>query len=202
MANDLILSRVKKVLTAEAEAIAAVNVTPAFEQAVLAMQECQGKIVTTGIGKAGLVARKFAVTLNSVATVAVFMHPSEAAHGDLGVLGEGDVMVAFSTSGKSAEVLEAIELARHHLGLARVIGITSHVDSALRDSSDIVIDMGIIEEPCPLKMTPSASIAVMLAISDALALSLMELDNVSVEDYGIRHHGGYLGRKARADNLP
>lgn len=202
MANSQILARVKKVLSAEAAAISAVQVTPAFEQAVYMLNECKGKVVTTGIGKAGLIARKFSATLSSTATISVFMHPSEAAHGDLGMLGNGDVLVAFSTSGKSVEVLETIELAKHHLGLSQVIGITSHADSGLRDVSDIVIDMGPIEEPCPLKLTPSASMAVMLAISDALALALMEFKGVQLADYGIRHHGGYLGRLARTDNLP
>ena len=110
-------------------------------------------------------------------------------------------MVAFSTSGKSREVLEMLELARH-LGVASVIGVTSHPDSELRELSDLVLDMGVIEEPCPLGLTPSASMAVMLAISDAIALSLMEVKGVTEEDWGLRHHGGYLGRRARTDNMP
>ncbi len=92
-----------------------------------------------------------------------------------------------------------LELGRH-LGLKTVIGITSHPDSELRRLSDIVLDMGVVEEPCPHGLTPSSSIAVMLAISDALALVLMELKGISRHDFGLRHHGGYLGRKARLDN--
>jgi arabinose-5-phosphate isomerase len=110
-------------------------------------------------------------------------------------------MIAFSTSGKSREVLEILELARH-LGVSTIIGITSHPDSELRELSDLILDMGIIEEPCPLGLTPSASMAVMLAISDAIALSLLEQKGVTKEDWGLRHHGGYLGRAARKDNLP
>ena len=158
-------------------------------------------MITTGIGKAGHIARKFAATLCSGATPADFIHPAEAAHGDLGLVGPDDVMIAFSTSGKSREVLEILELARH-LGLAMVIGITSHPDSELRDLSDLVLDMGEIEEPCPVGLTPSASTAVMLAISDAIALALMEAKGITKEDWGLRHHGGYLGRAARADNVP
>ena len=193
--------RMRAVLRAEADAIAAIEIDATFERAVKSLQSCRGKVLVTGIGKAGHIARKFAATLCSGATPADFIHPAEAAHGDLGMIASEDVVVAFSTSGKSREVLEVLELARH-LGVAMVIGITSHPDSALRELSDLVLDMGEIEEPCPLGMTPSASTAVMLAISDAIALALMEAKGVTLEDYGLRHHGGYLGRAARADNVP
>ena len=193
--------RMRAVLTAEADAIAAINVDEHFVRAVEVMRDCDGKIITTGIGKAGHIANKFAATLCSTATPAVFVHAAEAAHGDLGLVDTHDVMVAFSTSGKSREVLEILELSRH-LGVAHVIGVTSHPDSELRELADIVLDMGAIDEPCPLGLTPSASMAVMLAISDALALALLEQKGITREDYGLRHHGGYLGRAARADNLP
>ena len=196
-----IQERMRAVMQAEADAIAAVQIDETFEQAVRALLECRGKVITTGIGKAGHIARKFAATLCSGATPADFIHPAEAAHGDLGLVGPDDVMIAFSTSGKSREVLEILELARH-LGLAKVVGVTSHPDSELRALSDLVLDMGEIEEPCPVGLTPSASTAVMLAISDAIALALMEAKGITKEDWGLRHHGGYLGRAARADNVP
>jgi arabinose-5-phosphate isomerase len=196
-----IQDRMRAVLRAEADAIAAIEIDETFERAVTALQSCRGKVLTTGIGKAGHIARKFAVTLCSTATPADFIHPAEAAHGDLGMVGPQDVLVAFSTSGKSREVLEILELTRH-LGVATVIGITSHPDSELRDLSDFILNMGEIQEPCPLGLTPSASTAVMLAISDAIALALMEAKGITREDWGLRHHGGYLGRAARADNLP
>ena len=193
--------RMRAVLQAEAEAIMAVAVTDEFVHAVECLAACSGKVLTTGIGKAGHIARKFAATLCSTATPADFVHPAEAAHGDLGLVGRDDVVVAFSTSGKSREVLELLEMARH-LGVANVIGVTSHPDSELRGLSDLVLDMGTIEEPCPLGLTPSASMAVMLAIGDAIALSLMEVKGVTKEEWGLRHHGGYLGRRARIDNIP
>jgi arabinose-5-phosphate isomerase len=196
-----IAERMRAVLTAEADAIRAVNVNENFVRAVQELQHCQGKVLTTGIGKAGHIAKKFAATLCSTATPADFIHPAEAAHGDLGLVGKNDVMIAFSTSGKSREVLEILELSRH-LGVATIIGVTSHPDSQLRELSDFVLDMGHIEEPCPIGLTPSASMAVMLAISDAIALALMEAKGVTREDYGMRHHGGYLGRAARDDNMP
>jgi arabinose-5-phosphate isomerase len=194
-----IQKRISAILAAEAAAIAAVRVTPAFEQAVRALNESRGKVLTTGMGKAGHIARKFASTLCSTGTPASYVHPGEAAHGDLGLVGADDCIVAFSTSGKTREVLEMLELGRH-LGLKTVIGVTSHPDSELRSLSDIVIDMGIIVEPCPHGLTPSASTAVMAAISDAMALVLMELKGFSRQDFGRRHHGGYLGRRSRADN--
>ncbi len=196
-----IRDRMQAVLRAEAAAINSVQVTDDFVQAVEVLTQCTGKVLTTGIGKAGHIARKFAATLCSTATPADFIHPAEAAHGDLGLVGRNDVMIAFSTSGKSLEVLEILELSRH-LGVATVIGVTSHPDSELRNLSDLVLDMGVIEEPCPLGLTPSSSMAVMLAISDAIALALLEQKGVTREDYGMRHHGGYLGRKARTDNMP
>ena len=196
-----IKERIESVLKAEANAINSIEVTEEFVKAVSVMQGCTGKIITTGIGKAGHIANKFAATLCSTASQAQFLHPAEAAHGDLGAVSPGDILIAFSTSGKSREVIEILELSRH-LGIETVIGITSHPDSELRKYSDVVIDMGEIEEACPLGLTPTSSMAVMLAISDALALALMEQNKVSREDYGQRHHGGYLGRAARLDNSP
>lgn len=194
-----IRDRAAEILAAEAAAIAAVQVGPDFERAVRALESCTGKVLTTGIGKAGHVARKLAATLCSTGTPAAYLHPGEAAHGDLGLIAPTDCVIAFSTSGKSREVIEMLELSRH-LGLETIIGVTSHPDSELRTLSDIIIDMGEVNEPCPLGLTPSASIAVMLAIGDALSLVLMEMKGISKHDFGLRHHGGYLGRRARIDN--
>jgi arabinose-5-phosphate isomerase len=195
-----IQKRIKAILTAEAEAITAIAVDQTFAQAIELLASCTGKIVATGMGKAGYIAHKFSATLSSTGTPAVFVHPGEAAHGDLGLIASGDCIVAFSTSGKTREVLELIEFSRH-LGSEKVIGVTSHPESELRPLCDVVLDMGEIVEPCPLGLTPTASIAVMSAIGDALALVLMEHKGVTKRDYGLRHHGGYLGAKARLDNI-
>ncbi len=195
-----ISKRISEILKAEAEAILAVEVNQEYEKAINLMKNCNGKVLTTGIGKAGYIARKFAATLCSNATPAAFIHPAESAHGDLGLIDSKDCIVAFSTSGKSNEVIEMLELSRH-LGIENIIGITSHPDSELRKLCDIIIDMGIIKEPCSLGLTPTASIAVMLSISDALALTLMDLKGITLHDYGLRHHGGYLGKKSRIENI-
>ncbi len=188
--------RVQEIFLQEARAISSIPISDNFEKAASLLKNCTGKVLTTGMGKAGHIANKFSATLSSTGTPASFLHPGEAAHGDLGLIEKNDAMVAFSTSGKTREVLEVL-VAGRELGLHSVIGITSHPDSRLRELSDIILDMGTIEEACPLDLTPTSSMAVMLAISDALALLLMELKNFSREDYGKRHHGGYLGKKAR-----
>jgi arabinose-5-phosphate isomerase len=186
-----------RIIQAEAAAVQAIDVKPSFIEAVELIQQTQGRVVATGIGKAGFIARKFAATLASTGTPAFFIHPAEAGHGDLGMLAPEDAIVAFSTSGKSTEVIQMLTIARQ-LGVERIIGITSHVDSPLRNLSQIVLDMGDrIKEPCPLGLTPSASIAVMLAISDAIALTVMELKAFTKDEYGMRHHSGYLGSLSR-----
>jgi arabinose-5-phosphate isomerase len=196
-----IKERMQAVVDAEAAAIQSINITDDFERAVRILQDCKGKVLATGIGKAGHIANKFVATLCSTGTPAVFLHAAEAAHGDLGIVSEQDVMVAFSTSGKSREVLEILEFARH-LGVVHLIGVTSHPDSVLRDHCELILDMGDTGEACPLNLTPTSSIAVMLAISDAIAMSLMESRGFTKEDWGKRHHGGYLGRLSRTDNMP
>lgn len=191
-----IKKRVSEIFAQEAKAISSIPVSDEFERAVKLLQDSEGKVLTTGMGKAGHIAHKFSATLCSTGTPASFVHPGEAAHGDLGIIEKNDAIVAFSTSGKTKEVLDTIAAGRA-LGLHTVIGITSHPDSELRELSDVVLDMGTIQEACKFELTPTSSMAAMLAISDALALLLMELNGFTAEDFGKRHHGGYLGAKAR-----
>jgi arabinose-5-phosphate isomerase len=192
-------SRIKVVFDAIIHSLSKVEIDDRYDNAVKKILNTKGKVVTVGIGKAGYIAQKFAATLCSTCTPAIFLHPAEAAHGDLGVISPDDTIIAFSTSGKSAEVLETLELAQH-MGVSSIIGVTSHPDSRLRELCELILDMGVVEEPCPIGLTPTASISVMLAIADGLALAVMEKRGVTKEDFGLRHHGGYLGRKARTDN--
>ncbi|MBD3346958.1 MAG: SIS domain-containing protein [Chitinivibrionales bacterium] len=194
MDNDL--KRAREILDAEAAAIRNIPLDSDFAEAVSELLRCPGKVITTGMGKAGKIAQKMAGTLCSTGTPACYLHPGEAAHGDLGVMSEGDAILAYSTSGKTREVLEMLELARH-LGVTSMIGITSHPDSSIRELCPVVLNMGEITEPCSLGLTPTSSTIVMLAISDALALVLMERKNITQKEFGLRHHGGYLGTKAK-----
>jgi arabinose-5-phosphate isomerase len=191
-----ILSRAREIIEAEANALLNIPLDQNFDNAINILHNCKGKVITTGMGKAGNIAKKVSGTLCSTGTPASFLHPGEAAHGDLGVLAPGDVIIAFSTSGKTREIIEMLELA-HHFGIDKIIGITSHPDSQIRSSCNVIISMGEISEPCSLGLTPTSSTTVMLAIGDALALILMEKKQFNKEQYGLRHHGGYLGQKAR-----
>jgi arabinose-5-phosphate isomerase len=191
-----VLTRAREIIKAEAEAINSIPLDENFVEAIDILYKCRGKIITTGMGKAGNIALKTAGTLCSTGSPACFLHPGEAAHGDLGLLDQRDVILAFSTSGKTREIIEMLERA-HHIGLKKIIGITSHPDSEIRGLCSLIIDMGEISEPCPLGLTPSASTTAMLAIGDALSLVLMEKKKFTKKQFGIRHHGGYLGHKAR-----
>lgn len=193
-----LVNSARAILRAEAAAITNIPLDKNFEKAVAALRKCKGKVITTGMGKAGNIAQKIASTLCSTGTPAVFLHPGEAEHGDLGLLAPGDVIIAFSTSGKTREVIEMLTFA-HDLGVETIIGITSHPDSTIRSQCPIIIDMGIITEPCHLGLTPTSSTIVMMAIGDALALVLMKLKKFTRKEYGLRHHGGYLGQKARRE---
>lgn len=184
---------IRAVLDAEADAIRRVAVTDAFVVAVNYLAQARGKVITTGMGKAGLMAQKCAATFCALATPAVYLHPGEAAHGDFGVIAPDDVLIAFSTSGRTTEVLELIASARR-FGVGVTIAISAHPENF--ESETLVIDMGAVTEPCHLGLTPSASSAVMLAIGDALALSVAKAKGISRQDFALRHRAGYLGHLA------
>lgn len=192
------IERFRKILMAEAEAIIALPVGKETERAIRVLLTCRGKVFTTGIGKAGYVAKKAASTFSTTGTPAVYLHPGDAPHGDVGVVTEGDVLLTFSNSGKTREVIETVHFCRH-LGVETVISIAASAQSPLGLESDIVLELGHIIEPCPLGLTPSASTTAMVAISDALALTVMEQRGFKKEDFAVRHHGGYLGKKSREE---
>jgi arabinose-5-phosphate isomerase len=192
------LARARAVLEAEAEAIRAIQLDDHFVRALEILKNCKGKVITTGMGKVGIIAAKVATTLSSTGTPACFLHPGDAAHGDLGLVDKQDVMIIFSNSGKTREVLETIDRAKQLNGM-HLIAITAHRNSPIARQSDVVLCIGKIKEPCPLGLTPSASTAAMLALGDALALVLMEKKKFTKADYAKFHHGGYLGKRARQE---
>jgi arabinose-5-phosphate isomerase len=192
------LARARAILEAEAEAIRAIQLDDNFLRAVEILKRCKGKVITTGIGKVGIIAIKLATTLSSTGTPACFLHPGDAAHGDLGVVSKHDVMITFSNSGKTREVLETIARAKKLNGM-HLIAVTGYRNSPIARQSDVVLSIGAVKEPCSLGLTPSASTTAMLALSDALALVLMEKKKFTKTDYAKFHHGGYLGKKARRE---
>lgn len=161
-------------------------------------QRNHGKIITTGMGKAGIAMRKFASTLCSLGFSAAHLHPGEASHGDLGLITKDDILFVASTSGKTREIIEIVELARN-IDVKKVVGITSHPDSPIRDMADYIIDMGMINEAGYLGLAPTTSILIMIGITDCIALVAAEHANITKEDYSKYHHGGYLGSLARGD---
>ncbi|HKA55257.1 MAG TPA: SIS domain-containing protein [Candidatus Binatia bacterium] len=192
------LARARAVLAAEAEAIRAIPLDAHFLRAVRILKNCKGKVITTGMGKVGIIAVKVATTLSSTGTPACFLHPGDAAHGDLGLVGKHDVMITFSNSGKTREVLETIGRAKRLNGM-HLIAVTAYRNSPIARQSDVVLCIGKVKEPCPLGLTPSASTTAMLALGDALALVLMEKKKFTKADYAKFHHGGYLGKRARQE---
>jgi arabinose-5-phosphate isomerase len=156
-----------------------------------------GRIITTGMGKAGQIANTFATTLSSTGTPAIFLHPSEAQHGDLGVVQNGDIIIVFSNSGETREVIELIELVHglnyHNLVFAIVGKSNSHIETRCAD----YIEFGPVEEICPLGLTPTTSTTCMSVISDLIVVGLMKRNGFTKEKYSKLHHGGYLGKKSK-----
>jgi arabinose-5-phosphate isomerase len=192
---------VAKILKAEAEAIKNIPVNEQFEQAIdliyRQVHKKKGKIIASGMGKAGQIATNMATTFSSTGTPAVFLHPSDAQHGDLGVIQENDLLLLISNSGKTREILELVELAKNlHPNLPLIV-ITSHTDSKLPQLSDVAIFTGNPKEVCILGLAPTTSTTVMTVIGDALVVMMEKKINFTHEDYNKRHHGGYLGQKSR-----
>jgi len=163
-----------------------------------AVFSCKGVIVTTGLGKAGHVARKCSSSLCSLGMQSCFLNPAEASHGDVGIIREDTMLIVFSTSGKTREILETMDLARK-LSVGMIVAVTSHPESPVREASDIVLDMGDIKEAGHLGLAPTTSILIMLIIADMLALCCSRVRNLTKEEFGLRHHGGYLGKKCRGE---
>ncbi len=204
MTPEEIKHNMRAILRAESEAVAAIPVTDDYARAVELIVERVhrggGKLVTSGMGKAGQIAMNIATTFSSTGTPAVFLHPSEAQHGDLGVTCAGDVLLLVSNSGKTREILELITLAeRLHPGLPRIV-ITGQPDSPLARLADATLLTGGAREVCPLGLTPTTSTTVMTVIGDVLVVNVMKEIGFTREQYALRHHGGYLGTAARGDN--
>jgi arabinose-5-phosphate isomerase len=190
-----LLDTAKKVIRMETEAVAALERTldDGFLRAIHLMLHCRGRVVTTGMGKAGLIARKVAATLASTGTPAFFMHPGEGVHGDLGMITADDVVVAYSNAGETEEVLRILPYLKHFR--APLIAVTSKRESTLSRNAEVALIVPVEFEACPMNLAPTSSTTAMLALGDALALVLLEARGFQPEDYALRHPGGSLGRR-------
>ena len=195
MNKTVILQRAKEVLNIEATGIVSLidRLDDHFIRAIELLYNCRGKVVVTGLGKSGLVCRKIAATFSSMGTPSFFLHAGDANHGDMGMIMEGDVVLAVSNSGETEEILTLIPTLKR-IGV-RIVAMTGNHDSTLSRAADVVLDAGVTEEACPLGLSPTASTTAALALGDALAVILLEKKGFKEEDFALRHPGGILGRK-------
>jgi len=194
-------NKIKQLIDKEIEAIRNIPIDGIIESVIDILYERihlkQGKLVISGMGKAGQIGMNIATTLSSTGTASVFLHPSEAQHGDLGLIQKNDVLLLISNSGKTREILELDQLVKNLHNNIPVIALTGNIDSPLADVSNICLYTGAPEEICPLGLTPTTSTTVMTVVGDILVVNMIEKIGFSKEDYSLRHHSGYLGKKAK-----
>jgi len=185
----------KRVIKIERDALSHLmsRIDKNFEKACELIFKCKGRVVVTGMGKPGFIAQKISATLSSTGTPSLFMHPAEALHGDLGRVMKEDVVVALSNSGHTEEIVKFLPLVKK-IG-AKLIAVTGGPKSPLAQHSDVVLDVSIKKEACPMNLAPTASTTVMLALGDALALALLDKNGFKEEDFAFYHPGGNLGKK-------
>jgi arabinose-5-phosphate isomerase len=190
---DLALAR--KVLETEAAAVRALadRIDEAFALAVKLVCNCTGRVILTGMGKSGIICRKIAATFSSTGTPAFFLHPAEAMHGDLGVISHDDVVIALSYSGENEELVRILETLKR-LG-TKLVAMTSVTNSTLAQAADVSLDCRVSEEACPMNLVPTASTTAMLALGDALAMTVLVEKGFKPEDFATLHPGGDLGKK-------
>jgi len=188
-----VLASARRVFAVEVDALNAVaaRLDQAFERAVETILACKGRLVVTGVGKSGLVCRKMAATFASTGTSSFFLHAAEASHGDLGMFARGDVCLAVSNSGKTQELLSVLPSVRR-LEIP-VIAVTGNASSPLARDADIVLDVGVPQEACPLGLAPTASTTATMAIGDALAVAVLERRGFTEQEFAQLHPGGSLG---------
>lgn len=165
----------------------------AVEKAIGLIKDCGGKVVVLGVGKSGIIANKIADTMTSTGTVAVFLHPSDALHGSLGIIADGDVVIALSNSGETDEIITLLPAIKSRD--VSLISIVGNTDSTLSRQSDVILDASVDQEACPLNLAPTTSTTVALAIGDALAMTLMQIKGLTEQDFASNHPAGRLGKR-------
>ena len=194
-ATIMVIEQAKEVLQIEAQGILSLvdRIGPEFERAVDMILGAKGRVILTGMGKSGLVGRKITATLNSTGTPSLFLHPGEAIHGDLGMVTGDDIVLAISNSGQTTEINTILPILKE-MG-TKIIAFTGGLDSPMADASDVVIDVGVEREACPLGLAPTASTTAALAMGDALAVALINRRRFNSEDFKRFHPGGSLGER-------
>ncbi len=190
-----ILSEIKRVMSVQMDSVnfAKTAVGASYENAVRSLFRCRGKVVVTGIGKSGLIAQKFASTLASTGTPAIYLHPVEGMHGNLGIVSKNDIVFCIGKSGESEEILNILPAVRK-IG-ASIISLTANKDSSLARESSLVLHMPVKREACPLNLAPTTSSTVALVICDAIAIVLMKMRGFGPESFALFHPGGLLGKR-------
>jgi len=185
----------RKVLEIESQAILGLipRIDEAYDRALDVLVTCNGRVVVTGMGKSGLIGQKISATLTSTGSPSLFLHPAEAIHGDLGMIVKGDVVIAISHSGETAEILALVPWIKRVA--APLLALTGNPRSTLAGAADVHLDVSIREEACPLGLAPTASTTAALAMGDALAMGLLERRGFTVDDFAVLHPGGRLGKK-------
>ncbi len=193
---EIIIEQAKDVLKIEAQGILDLidRVGPEFEKAVQIIVKSKGRVIITGMGKSGLVGRKISSTLSSTGTPSIFMHPAEALHGDLGMVTRDDVVLAISNGGHTHEINRILPMIKKDMG-AKIICFTGDVESPMAHMSDVVIDVKVEREACPITMAPTTSTTAAVAMGDAIAVVLMKLRRFSQQDFRRFHPGGTLGER-------
>ena len=193
--------KIRKIIEREADAVMNIPLSDDFAEAIQLIHHqvhvLNGKLIVSGMGKVGQIAENIATTFSSTGTPAIFLHPSEAQHGDLGILQENDILLVISNSGRTREIIELIGLAKALFSDIPVIAITGNDSPSFRDELDCLIFTGNPKEVCPLDLTPTTSTTVMTVIGDILVVLMMEKIGFTAGDYAKRHHSGYLGAKSR-----
>ncbi len=195
--EELVLKSAREVIEIEIEGLQAVKekLSSSFVRAVELILEARGRVVVTGMGKSGLIGRKIVATLSSTGTPSFFLHPAEALHGDLGMVVGQDVLLAISNSGETEEVNQLLPPLKNR-GV-KIIAFTGGLDSTLAREADVVVDVGVPREACPLGVAPTASTTAALAVGDALAMTLAKLRDIKLEDFRRNHPGGSLGERLK-----
>lgn len=195
MSEEKIISKGKEIISIEGNAVLNLvnSIDTEFVKAINVLLNSKGRVVFTGVGKSGIIARKIVATMNSTGTASIFLHPTDALHGDLGMVRKDDIVILISKSGHTEELIQLIPMLKRIN--VTLIGMLGEVNSRLAKDCDIVLNVGVKEEACPYDLAPTASTTAALVMGDALAITLLELKGFSKEDFGMLHPGGSLGKR-------